>query len=75
MFSFYFTEAGDLSWVDLGEPDYENVREGERVVDIGYNNNYFNRLLLIRNINARKVRMIHKSSKTSGLPFKDTNLI
>ena len=36
MFSFYFTEAGDLSWVDLGEPDYENVREGENVVDIPF---------------------------------------
>ena len=36
MFSFYFTEAGQLSWVDLGEPDYENVREGDSVVDIHF---------------------------------------
>ena len=36
MFSFYFTEAGQLSWVDLGEPDYENVREGETVIDIPF---------------------------------------
>ena len=26
-FSFYFTEPGTLSWVDLGEPDYSNIRE------------------------------------------------
>ena len=26
-FSFYFTEPGTLSWVDLGEPDFANIRE------------------------------------------------
>ena len=26
-FSFYFTEPGTLSWVDLGEPDFSNIRE------------------------------------------------
>ena len=31
MFSFYFTEAGTLSWVDLGSPDYDNVRNGTDV--------------------------------------------
>ena len=27
IFSFYFTQPGTLSWVDLGSPDYNNVRE------------------------------------------------
>ena len=27
LFSFYFTEPGTLSWVDLGEPDLSNIRE------------------------------------------------
>jgi len=27
VFSFYFTEPGTLSWVDLGEPDLANIRE------------------------------------------------
>ena len=26
--------AGQLSWVDLGSPDYSNVREDSQVVDI-----------------------------------------
>lgn len=26
-FSFYFTQPGTLSWVDLGEPDLNNIRE------------------------------------------------
>jgi hypothetical protein len=26
MFSFYFTEPGNMSWVDLGEPDLDNIR-------------------------------------------------
>ena len=34
MFSFYFTEAGNLSWVDLGTPDYENVRSGSEIHDV-----------------------------------------
>lgn len=25
-FSFFFTDAGDLSWVDFGEPNLENIR-------------------------------------------------
>ena len=31
MYSFYYTEAGSLSWVDLGSPDYDNVRDGSDV--------------------------------------------
>lgn len=31
MYSFYYTEAGSLSWVDLGSPDYDNVRNGTEV--------------------------------------------
>ena len=25
-FSFYFTSPGELSWVDIGEPQYDNIR-------------------------------------------------
>ena len=35
-FSFYYTEAGKLSWVDLGSPDLENVREGSEVSNIQF---------------------------------------
>lgn len=31
MFSFYFTEPGTLSWVDLGEPDLTNVRQDAKL--------------------------------------------
>lgn len=30
-FSFYFTEPGNLSWVDLGNPVMDNVKEGATV--------------------------------------------
>ena len=34
MFSFYFTEAGSRSWVDLGTPDLTNVRSGSEIEDV-----------------------------------------
>jgi len=27
-FSFYFTEPGSLSWIDLGEPITTNIKKG-----------------------------------------------
>ena len=32
-FSFYFTEPGTLSWVDLGEPQLDNIRSNATLVD------------------------------------------
>ncbi len=33
-FSFYFTEPGELSWVDLGNPQSVNIKEGATVESI-----------------------------------------
>ena len=33
-FSFYFTEPGQLSWVDLGNPDSKNTKAGAEVASI-----------------------------------------
>jgi len=33
-FSFYFTSPGNLSWVDLGEPDDKNIKSGAKTEDI-----------------------------------------
>jgi hypothetical protein len=31
-FSFYFTEPGTLSWVDLGDPQTDNIRSDAELV-------------------------------------------
>ena len=33
-FSFYFSEPGQLSWVDLGEPKEDNIREDATVEEL-----------------------------------------